>query len=95
MIALVKSAPLRKRLRASATAAYEQLELAAPKAHANAKPRKSGRPRTRTTARCDTTAWTIAESRNPSASGHRISQNMKKENSRADRTALTTTTSKR
>src|SRR2546425_8736564 len=79
MIALTKLAPLRKRALATATAAYEQDELAAPRPHARRKPFKSGLPSAPATARFETTVWTIDESRKPKASGQRTSQSMKKE----------------
>src|SRR5437660_4277375 len=93
MIALTKLAPRRKSVRATATAAYEQLELAAPKAHARAKPFRSDRPRARATAPFDTTVSTMAERRKPRASGHSTSHNMKKDAWRARETASTTNTS--
>src|SRR6266853_1778276 len=90
MIALTKLAPLRKSVRATATAAYEHEELAAPKPHARRKPLRSGLPRARATVRLETTVWMIAESKKPRASGHRTSQIMKIEICSACRTALTT-----
>ncbi len=51
MIALTKLAPLRNRALATATAACEQDELAAPKPHARKKPFRSGLPSAPATAR--------------------------------------------
>jgi len=79
MIALTKLAPLRKSARATATAAYEHDELAAPKPQARTKPLRSGLPRALATARFETTVWIIAESRKPKASGQRTSHTMKRE----------------
>ena len=53
--ALTKLARLRKRPLPTATAAYEQEELAAPKPHASRKPFKSGLPRPPATAHLETT----------------------------------------
>ena len=90
MMALAKLAPRRKSARATATAAYEQDELAAPKPQASMKPFKSGRPSAPATARLETTVWIIAESRKPKASGQKTSQSMKSESCNAWRIALTT-----
>jgi hypothetical protein len=79
MMALTKLAPLRKSVLATATAAYEQEELAAPKPQARMKPFKSGFPSVLATARFETTVWITAESRKPNASGQRTSQSMKSE----------------
>src|SRR6266705_1606672 len=90
MIALTKVAPRRKSALATATAAYEHDELAAPRPHASTKPFKSGLPRALVTARFETTVWIMAEIRNPRARGQRTSQSMKNEICRACRIALTT-----
>jgi hypothetical protein len=79
IIALAKLAPLRNRARATATAAYEQEELTAPRLKESAKPLRSGRPRAPATARFETTVWTTAERRNPKASGQKTSQSMNNE----------------
>ena len=79
MIALTKWAPRRNRALATATAAYEQDELAAPNPRERTKPLRSGLPRTPATARFETTVCTIAESRNPKASGQKTSQSMNRE----------------
>jgi hypothetical protein len=75
-IAAVKLAPFRKSERASATAAYEQDDEAAPRPHAIAIERKESSGRRRVTDSFETTACTTAESPNPSTSAHRISQVM-------------------
>lgn len=89
-MAFAKLAPLRKSALATATAAYEQEEEVAPKPQARAKPLRSGRPRVEATARFETTVWTTAESKKPSASGQSTSQNMKNEICNAWRTGTST-----
>jgi len=57
-IAAVKSAPFRKRDRASATAAYEQDDDAAPRPPAMARDRGESSGRSRRISPLETTAWT-------------------------------------
>src|SRR5207248_8231140 len=73
-IAAVKSAPLRNSVRASATEAYEQDDDAIPSAVAVASELGESSGRSRSTRSFGTSAWTIADSRNPSTSAQRISQ---------------------
>src|SRR5437868_14597030 len=77
-MAAVKFAPLRKMERVSATAAYEQEEDAAPRAHALATVFGESSGRSLTISRFETTACTIADRRKPRFSAHSISQNMRK-----------------
>ena len=73
-IAAVKSAPLRNSERASATAAYEHEDDAAPSPAATASVRGRASPSSRTTVDLRTTAWTTADSANPRISAQVISQ---------------------
>src|SRR5712691_282202 len=72
-IAAVKLAPFRNSDRASATAAYEQDEDAAPKAAASASVRGRSSPRSRTIVDFLTTAWITADNPNPRISAQVIS----------------------
>ena len=72
-IAAVKFAPLRNSERASATAAYEHDEDAAPNPAAMASVRGRSSPSSRTTVDLRTTACTTADSANPRIRAHRIS----------------------
>src|SRR5256884_4791048 len=81
-----KLAPLRKSERAIATAAYEQDDDAAPRSVAIPRLRGESDPRVRATALRETRVCTMADRRNPSASGQRTSQSM----SKAEASALTT-----
>src|SRR5437764_463659 len=69
----VKLAPLRNNERARATAAYEHDDDAMPRPVAIARARGESSPSARITASRRTTARTIADSRNPRISAHRIS----------------------
>src|SRR6266852_1757073 len=91
-MALARVAPLRNNPREIATAAYEQLELAAPKSVAKVTPRRSSLPSVRMIACLETTVCTIAEITKPSVSGHRTSQNMKKAIWSASQISLSTNT---
>lgn len=73
-IAAVKSAPLRKSDRASATAAYEHDDDAEPRSAATPSVRGRSSPSSRTTVDLRTTACTIADSPNPRTSAQAISQ---------------------
>ncbi len=73
-IAAVKSAPLRNSDRASATAAYEHDELAAPRPADTASVRRRASPSSRVMVCRRTTACTAADSMNPRISAQRISQ---------------------
>src|SRR5438552_13773780 len=73
-IAAVKSAPFWKSDRASATAAYEQDELAAPRSDATASVRGESSGRSRLMRSFGTTACTTADRVNPSMRAQRISQ---------------------
>src|SRR6202034_1883897 len=64
-IAAVKLAPLRNSARASATAAYEHDDDAAPRPAAIASVRGRASPSSRATVDLRTTAWIIADSANP------------------------------
>ena len=86
-IAARKSPPLRKIERASATAAYEHDEDAAPRRVAIVRLRAPASGRRRVISALDTTAWTTAERRNPRISAQVISQAMPKANDSARRTA--------
>src|SRR5882724_3944621 len=77
-IAAVKFAPLRKIDRASATAAYEHDDDAAPSAHAIASVRGESSGSSRLIWRLETTAWTTPESAKPRISAQRISQSIAK-----------------
>ena len=70
----VKSAPLRKRARARATAAYEHDELAMPRAVATPRVFDESLPRRRSMVPLRTRAWTIADRTNPKMSDQRICQ---------------------
>ena len=78
MIALGSVAPLRNSVRASATAAYEHDDDAAPNAVASTNERASSRPSARAMARLGTNVSTPADRRNPSASGQSTCQNITK-----------------
>ena len=71
-MAAVKLAPLRNSDRASATAAYEHDDDAAPRPVASARLRGRSSPRSRTMVDFLTSAWTIAESPNPRISAQVI-----------------------
>ncbi len=75
-IAAVKSAPLRKSDRASATDAYEQDDDAAPSADATTSVRGEASGSSLRISRFDTTACTAAESAKPRTSAQRISHVM-------------------
>ena len=86
-IAAVKSAPLRNSARASATAAYEHDEEAAPRPVATASARGRSSPSSRTTVDLRTTAWTTADSANPRISAQVIAQVIDPATARASATA--------
>jgi hypothetical protein len=71
-IAEVKLAPRRNSERASATAAYEHDEEAAPNPHATASERGESSGSRRVISRFDTTACTAPDKANPRISGHRM-----------------------
>ena len=73
-MAAVKLAPLRNRDRASATAAYEQDEEAAPSPVARASVTGRSSPSRRITVDRRITAWTTADSAKPSISDQVICQ---------------------
>ena len=73
-IAAVKLAPLRSSDRASATAAYEQDDDAAPRPAATASVRGRSSPSSRTMVDFGTRAWITADSANPRISAQVISQ---------------------
>ena len=73
-IAAVKFAPLRNSERASATAAYEHDDDAAPSPAAIASVRGRSSPSSRTTVDLRTTAWITADNANPRISAQVISQ---------------------
>ena len=75
-IAAVKLAPLRKIERASATAAYEQEDDAAPRPHAIASDLGESSGNNFVISLLETTACTTADKPKPRMSGHKISQNM-------------------
>src|SRR5438874_3738613 len=75
-IAAVKSAPLRKIDRARATAAYEQEDDAAPRAHAMVSDFGESFGKSRVISLLETTACTTADKPKPRMRGHKISQNM-------------------
>src|ERR671930_572498 len=75
-IALVKLAPLRKMDRASATAAYEQGDEAAPRPLARQSERGESSGSSRLISALETTACTAPDSAKPRTSAHRISQHM-------------------
>src|SRR5919197_810535 len=75
-IALVKLAPLRKIERASATAAYEQGDEAAPRPLARQSERGESSGSSRLISALETTACTAPDSAKPRTSAHRISQHM-------------------
>jgi hypothetical protein len=77
-MAAVKSAPLRNRDRARATAAYEHDEDAIPRAVALRSDFAERSGRRRVISLLETAAWTIPERANPRIRAHRISQNMEK-----------------
>src|SRR5437867_3757811 len=72
----VKFAPLRKIDRASATAAYEHDDDAAPRPVAIASERGESSGISRVISDFDTTAWTTPDSAKPMISAQRISQNI-------------------
>ena len=73
-IAAVKSAPLRNSARASATAAYEHEDDAAPSPAATASVRGRASPSSRTIVDLRTTAWMTADNANPRISAQVICQ---------------------
>src|SRR5437867_13190166 len=73
-----KSAPFRKMERASAAAAYEHDDDAAPRKQAMASVLGESSGRRRVIRFFETTAWTMAERQKPRISAHKISQNMAK-----------------
>src|SRR5437870_9292261 len=75
-IAAVKFAPLRKIERASATAAYEHEDDAAPRPHAMASDFGESFGNSRIISLLETTACTTADKPKPRMRGHKISQNM-------------------
>ena len=75
-IAAVKSAPLRKSERASATEAYEHDDEAAPRPDATTSVRGEASGKSLRISLFDTTACTAAESAKPSTRAQRISQVM-------------------
>jgi hypothetical protein len=77
-IAAVKFAPFRNNDRASATAAYEHDDEAAPRAEAMASVRGESSGKSRRISALETTACTAAERAKPRISAHRIFQNMPK-----------------
>src|SRR5713101_3458981 len=77
-IAEVKFAPLRKIERASATAAYEHDDDAAPKPQAIEIDLGESSGKSFVISRFETTACTTADKPNPRISAHRISQNIAK-----------------
>src|SRR6266705_1946137 len=89
-MAAVKLAPLRKIDRASATAAYEHEDDAAPRPEAISSVRGESSGRSRLISDFETTAWTIADNPNPRTSAHRISQNIANATPRAAPIAVST-----
>src|SRR5437773_9067815 len=89
-IAAVKFAPLRKIERASATAAYEHEDDAAPRPEAIISVRGESSGRSRLISDFETTAWTIADNPKPRTSAHRISQNIANAKPRAAPIAVST-----
>src|SRR5437870_11546608 len=75
-IAAVKFAPLRKIERASATAAYEQEDDAAPRAHAIASDFGESSGNNFVISLLETTACTTADNPKPRISGHKISHSI-------------------
>src|SRR5439155_27273595 len=75
-MAAVKLAPLRKIERASATAAYEHDDDAAPRQAAIISVRGESSGRSRLISDFETTAWTIADNPKPRTSALRISQDI-------------------
>ncbi len=75
-ITAVKSAPFLNRLRASATAAYEQEELAMPNPVARAKLLGESFPNRCSMVPLRTSAWTIADRAKPKINDQRICQVM-------------------
>src|SRR6266403_805961 len=75
-IAAVKLAPLRKIERASATAAYEQEDDAAPRPHAMASDFGESSGNNLVISLLETTACTAADKPKPRMSGHKISHSM-------------------
>src|ERR1700682_447741 len=74
--ALANVAPLRNSVRATATAAYEHEDDAAPSAVASATDFGVSRPSSRETACLETSASTTDDNRNPSASGQSTCQDI-------------------
>src|SRR5213594_4353273 len=89
-MAAVKLAPLRKIERASATAAYEHDDDAAPRQAAIISVRGESSGRSRLISDFETTAWTIADNPKPRTSAHRISQNIANAKPRAAPSAVST-----
>src|SRR2546428_14094650 len=75
-IAAVKLAPFRNRDRASATAAYEQEDDAAPRPQAIASVRSEPSASSRVISDFEPTPWTAADMAKPTTRAHRISQDM-------------------
>src|SRR5919197_2254577 len=90
-VAAVKSAPRRKSERASATAAYEHDDDAAPRPHAIPSDRGESSGSRRRISAFDTTACTAPESAKPRISAHRISQNIPNANESACQSSCQTT----
>ncbi len=76
IIDAVKSADRANNDRASALAAYEHDELAAPSSDARVADPTVSRPSTRCIARRETNACTIPDSANPTTSAHNVSHNI-------------------
>ena len=77
-IAAVKSAPFRKMERASATAAYEHDDEAAPRPQASPRERRESSGSSRVISDLETTACTMPDRVNPRMSAQSTSQNMAK-----------------
>src|SRR5919197_1366735 len=90
-VAAVKSAPRRKSERASATAAYEHDDDAAPRPHAIPSERGESSGSRRRISDFDTTACTAPESAKPRINAHRISQNIPNANESACQSSCHTT----
>src|SRR6058998_209562 len=90
VMAAVKLAPLRKIDRASATAAYEHEDDAAPRPEAISSVRVESSGRSRLIADFETTAWTIADNPKPRTSAQRISQDIANAKPRAAPIAVST-----
>ena len=94
-IAAVKSAPLRNKERASATAAYEHDDEAAPRPVARHNERGESSGISRRISLFDTTACTAPDSAKPRINAQRISQNMPKAKLSASSSSATTSISAR